>query len=491
MAANLSIARSLRFSLLWAPFGSIIEAKTLTTAQLTVQVDGRPIWPVRGAAEIGLEIFADDLLSHLTEFWKPLMLRQTYPVDRSPERPSLLRQFAMARWAELSATIRANEDDRITRFEEAHDLGQAFSGQYGLPPLYLFRTGDSMIVDTQDEGFRVPFETAKVALSEIGDYVATRLADDPRAKWSRLIAAWYRRNEGRPGSLLAWSTSLKPEIADRLLRDRVLSAPTSVSQAANDDDELRLAARMTSALPEDHIRRVLELVRGFPPRNTSQLDALSETLREFLEENFPQHSPFEQGLAAASEVRRFLRIASVRRVDPFELIETLGADIRCPSVEPATLDALAIWGPRHGPGVLVNAGGNRVRAGTNPRLDRASRITAAHELCHLLLDRGHALSAVDILKSRMPLPVEQRARAFAGELLLPSHVAADIWVREGSSLSGEPLKSMVQRLARTYGVSVSVAAWKLQHGLERRDIDLSNALDEVAPSRWGGGRARH
>lgn len=64
-----------------------------TTQRLALFVDGAPIWPVRGL-DTSLEIQIDDLLSHLTEFWKPLMQRQTYPLDLNPVRPSTLLAVA-------------------------------------------------------------------------------------------------------------------------------------------------------------------------------------------------------------------------------------------------------------------------------------------------------------------------------------------------------------------------------------------------------------
>src|ERR1019366_3575730 len=68
------------------------------------------------------------------------------------------------------------------------------------------------------------------------------------------------------------------------------------------------------------------------------------------------------------------------------------------------------------------------RAGDEVECSPGARVTLAHELCHLLLDGRHALSAIEVLKARMPAGVEQRAKSFAGEFLLPSHVAAEHWL---------------------------------------------------------------
>jgi len=64
-----------------------------TTCNLSVSIGGMRIWPVRGDEECALEIEIDDLLSHLSEAWKPLILRQTYPGNFILGGCNLPRQF--------------------------------------------------------------------------------------------------------------------------------------------------------------------------------------------------------------------------------------------------------------------------------------------------------------------------------------------------------------------------------------------------------------
>jgi hypothetical protein len=49
-----------------------------------------------------------------------------------------------------------------------------------------------------------------------------------------------------------------------------------------------------------------------------------------------------------------------------------------------------------------------------------------------VLDQEHTLTAVEVLHSRMPLEIESRAKAFAGEFLLPGNVAAGLWQKAKS-----------------------------------------------------------
>jgi Zn-dependent peptidase ImmA (M78 family) len=107
----------------------------------------------------------------------------------------------------------------------------------------------------------------------------------------------------------------------------------------------------------------------------------------------------------------------------------------------------------------------------------------AHELCHLILDQDHTLTAVEVLHSRMPLDIERRARAFAGEFLLPGSVAANLWQKAKGPRSLDELDKFVGVLCRDFGVTKNVAAWKLEHGLHKVDVDLRVLLDAVAPNR--------
>jgi len=125
--------------------------------------------------------------------------------------------------------------------------------------------------------------------------------------------------------------------------------------------------------------------------------------------------------------------------------------------------------------------------GLAPRRDvprqGAARVTVAHELCHLLVDRGQALGAVDILNGQMPLAVEQRARAFAAELMLPSEAAAQVWVASKPQITKHGVASVLKRLTQRFGVTTSIAAWQLEHGLHDRVPNLGFLLDQIAPYR--------
>lgn len=451
------------------------HAERIMTASLSISIGSEPIWPIAGDPKGFVEVQSDDLLSHLTQFWKPLMLRQTYPVKRQPDRPSHLRSDAERRWEGEPIEVIELEDSIISSFENVHDLSRCFAGLFDLPPLWILRQGAKMIIDTQSNVVKVDFRSVFRAFSAIGDEICIRLKEKGGERWSGIIKAWENRNSGDPEAILSWSASLPREVAHELSREGLLVAPQSVDEAANDNDELRIAARMASALPPEQIRAVISYVSQFPLTTAERLDDIHHRIVQHIDAQFQEHRPHEQGEAAATFLREAMDLSESQKADVFSIAKHLGIDIRCENLDAKDILALAVWGRSHGPAVLLNQ---------NKKTSCSFlRVNLAHEIGHLLLDKGHAFTAVDVLNSRMPVEYERRAKAFAGEFLLPSITAADVWEREGAPNSLRELNNCVKKLQTKYGVTKAVAAWKLEHGLLRRDIDLRNQLEMVCPSR--------
>jgi len=457
-----------------------------TTCTLIIYIDGIAVWPVRGEETARFELQIDDLLAHLTDFWKPLMLRQVYPVAVNPFRPSDLRREAERRWAELPPATVEVEEDALSRFEEAHDLARAFAGIYGLPSFWVLRSGEHFIVETSGALWRLPFAHVRTALASAGDWICDRLAHADGDRWGAAIAAWRERSAGDAAGLLAWSTGLDRTLATTLIQEGALDAPRDFDDAADDNDELRIAARMAGALPPDQVRRIIALARQFELREAAPLRDLADACQEHIETEHHAALPFQQGEAAAHFARERLNVPADRAVEVFRIAERLGIDVRHTLAEPPTLDGLAIWGKRFGPGVFLNESSRRILSHANQSVidSPGARVTLAHELCHLLLDGAHALSAIEVLKARIPLSIEQRAKSFAGEFLLPTQVAGRHWQDAGQPTNRTELDKLMQILISQYGVTRSVAAWKVEHAAARHfGVDLNVILDAVAPRR--------
>lgn len=441
------------------------------------------VWPAAGDEECGLEIEIDDLLSHLAEAWKPLILRQTYPGTFNPWRPNLLLSAAANRWGKMARDIAVSQDEEVESFADVHDLSRAFAGLFDLPPLWLVRSGPLMLIDTGETFDRVAIEDAVTGLVAVGDAIAGRLASTGDEQWDALIAAWRNREDGSGVAIAAWSTSLEREEVAELAEEGLLALPRSFGEAANDNNVIRIAARMASALPLEEIRVILARVRAVGPADSPALSQLAEQARALFAGGLVDALPHEQGEELANMVRGACALAENGAVDIFRLVETLEVPLAVEDVGTRGLDALAIWGEAHGPAVLLNQTSERhlaqVVAQDNPTL----RITLAHELCHLLADTHHVLSAVDVLDSRMPEPVEQRARAFAAELLLPTRTAARAWIDVDRPRDRERVEALLAELSHEHVISRAAASWKLQYGARGYGVDLNAVLNVIVPSR--------
>ena len=482
----MSLAKSpqMFFKVDWKDAVDGVECKTL--ASISLLVDDTPIWPITGEDTEEFEWFADELLAHLTECWKPLILRQTYPIPVQPERPSFLLAEVQKRWADLTSAQVENEQHEIVAFEDVHNLANAFGGVSGLLPLWFLRNQDQMIIDTQERLAKVSIQTAIAALTSVGDEISNRLREADESKWSRLLEGWQHRDKGDGALLLALTIGRDRKTAETLIKENVLEPPTSFADAVNDNDEVRIAARMAGPLPMNQIKRVLTEVRTCLSARAPKLDTDAALLKEFLKaEGLDNERPYLQGNEAAKWLRSHFDLSPSRRIEIFPLLERFGVDVRVIDFEIPSLDAIAVWGSKHGPAVLLNKTSHRVR-GPVPRIwrDGAIRVTAAHELCHLLLDAGHALSAVDILGGRIPVRIEQRAKAFAAEFLLPSEEGASVWRNAGAPFDLDEVRKIIKTLCRKYGVTASVAAWQLEHGVTTfNQQPLAQILDQIVPQR--------
>ena len=485
---GLVMSRSVFFRLDWRDTSDGVECKTI--AAITLLIDGTPVWPLTGEDTDDFEWFADELLAHLAECWKPLVLRQTYPIPVEPERPSFLLAEAQKRWSILPDATVEIEEREVEAFEDSHNLANAFGGITGLLPLWFVRDQEKMVIDTQEQFLRVPLQEAVNALVEVANSIAARLQEDRGHDWTNLLNTWKHRDEGDATLLLALTIGRDQRTAASLIEEHILEPPMSVADAVNDNDELRIAARTAGPMPLNQVKSVIEKLRSCEPLKAPTLYAAAVAAADFINSNeLADARPFVQGNELAKWLRRYLNLSDDRRIDPCRILEReFRVDVRYLDFGIRQLDAVAVWGPKHGPAVLLNRTSDRVGRSIkilNRILENgAIRVTAAHEICHFLLDSEHPFSAVEVLGGRMPLRIEQRARAFAAEFLLPSNEAAAVWKKAGSPLEIDGLSEVIRALCRKHNTTESVAAWQLQHGAPAFHQEIiAQILDQIVPHR--------
>ena len=451
-----------------------------TLAHLSIALDGQPIWPVWGDPFTDLDVFTDDLLSFLVENWKKLLLEQDYPRSLKPALPSQLLTLAQSVASDEPQATAEALLLAVERFENSHDLSTAIGGQFDLPPFWMVRRGDGMLVETGGRARDLTLDAWLSFASGLGQTVADRLRERAEEKFSRLLSAWDRRDEGDPLRLLSLAIGQSYETSEGLVQDGLLHLEASVVEVANDNDVMRAAARMVGAAPYQQIKSVLLAIADTPAGPSEALDRFATSVRASLEELPRGSAPHVEGAHAAQRLRELLEVSSERPANPLAALDLMQVPVFPKSLQLATLDALAVWGEQHGPAVVVNVDSRRFgRHLSGP----AGRATIAHEVCHLLLDRGRSLAAIDILNGRMPATVEKRAGAFAAEFLLPARVAAVEWRKSPLPVSREGIATVLRRLADRFNVSRQLAAWQLDHGLLGAEPEVLFWLDEIIPQR--------
>lgn len=373
-----------------------------------------------------------------------------YVGGRIPEVEAELAQ----RWDSKSEAVREVEQQELYDYQETHDLSRALQGAV-LPQVWLVRQGSQYSITSDSVAVVESVEEVLRTLTAVVEMLLGRVlsAGDERSK--ALLDVWKNR--------LVVPDDLTLEIATRLdseMRALIEEGRPPVEYWELDGDryilnELTAAARMMSVLPAEDIRQVVTALRASPAHEVDDLDSLSEAVSAELVPG----RPYDQGYFAAVWLREHFGLDTEDRADPDAFCQRWGIPVETLALAATTVDAIACWGPRHGPAVFVNSRGKHNLSAAG------KRATIAHEIAHLLLDRSGALPLAEVAGGLSPAVVEERARAFGAEFLIPREVAG----REFATTS-DPSKAL-GRLKRRFGVSGEIVAWQARNS----SIALSNA----------------
>lgn len=283
-------------------------------------------------------------------------------------------------------------------------------------------------------------------LQELGDSLASLLSSGA-AEFEAAVDAWRKRRSLRPLRIAEIATGISS--AELRLVEQVLN-DNSVWSLSNDPEsnELYAAARMSAGLSVDEIAQIVKVVNSTPKTTTRELDVLSREAARVVDTATLE---FTTGYDLAKWYRQQLGKTSTERIDPASCLYGLGVAVSEAALS-SVVDAVAVWGPHHGPSVIVN------KKGQHSKSPGGLRVTLAHELGHILLDRPDSLPLAEVLGGRANESVERRARAFAVELLLPRETAALAY-----ATSPESPEEVVASLVDDYGVSREVAAWQIRN----------------------------
>ena len=408
------------FSMMWHD-----EADS-AVGTLRLMLGGVVIW---GDETDGLRCDWSRFLEHLAGIWNALRLEQGYPAGWVTAKPS-----AYARRVE-AGNRSAHE------FLARHNLA-AWSVSESTPAFYVLREGNLAALECGSEFAVQPIADVLRSLKALGDAITERLYEGgghPSAD------AWRRRGDMERAQALGWALNRPADDIQELIDSGAIEW-ASADQLARDLDEVNAAARMMGPrVRVPAIAGVARSIRGFTAKETPGLDALSvgalATLRQERDKE-----PHVQGHAVATWLRQKLASGEGVRFDIERLLQEWGVPV-VRSDLPENIAAVAFWGQRHGPGILVGEDslGHPARR----------RATLAHEACHLLVDRGSTLTVADVHGGCVPKMPEQRANAFGAELLLPRLTAIMQYRRLPD------LDTTLDQLVHAFDVSLTLAGWQL------------------------------
>lgn len=419
-----------------------------------------------------------DLLEFIGNAWPYLIEEEQYPIifnNRTEEQPRRLGElwgYAKLRWNKLADESRVEKEDALLRdFLVVHDFSEALQG--ARPPQLLFlRRGNQMIVSTAQHEWILPFESTMSTLKALSETIFAQLASlsDQRSEIAR--ARWKNRD-------IAMSVSRRLQIATGMDEPSLQYVwPNSISADAANDNlyELKAAARMIgSKLPNNQLKDILEKINKLPNGKHLDLGPLHKNAADVIKEH-ENSSPAIQGYLLASMLREHLN-CKTGKVEPKDILKQWGVTVIDFEIKNSLLDAIAVWGAKHAPTILLNTDGPRAK------LPRGTRSTLAHEVCHLLVDIDGALPAAEVFGGNIPSVIEQRANAFAAEFLLPrsaagNHLAKELKFVHTSDQRFTTTEETISYLAESYGASHETTAWQIKNsGSTELTNDVIRALN--------------
>jgi len=429
----------LHFRLVWehpAPNGTPAEA---TRGWLQAWLAGEPIWGKRPQGEEpGLLWTWIELVEHLAKAWPYLAWEECDPLGLMCDEPEPLRQVAEERWSATSTDIRDREELELYQYIETHDLSSALNGAT-VAPLWLRREGNNMLMTSRGRHLRAPLAEVLSTLGSLGNEVANRVRGMSSPRADAAVEAWDGREAETDRRAFAIATGMS---ADDLELPEISAWNTGLAES-----EYLAAARMSAGtLSPAQVRELLKLLRTVPQSWTRPIDELAANAKQALCGSGAA-SAYDQGYEVARWFRAHRGLRPEDRVEPEKILSDWGIEVEDVAIDCKQLDAVSVWGPGHGPAILVNRKGLHGRS-------LGKRATLAHEIAHILLDRADALPVAEVLGGRVSPFVEARARAFAAEFLAPRSAV-------GPRIAGavDPAAA-VGDLRREFGASAEIIAWQ-------------------------------
>jgi len=400
---------------------------------------------VKEGVEQGYEWTWVELLEGLAQNWPWLRWEQGWPIGANPIDPGAFDEETRKVFA-LSSRSRLGLETELFEFRESHDLSRFLSG-VKIPPLWVVNEGRCCWFGSEGNYHRLPSDAMLETLQEVGEAIADRLTGVEDERCVEVLEAWKNRDNVEPPEFLSMVSGLSDEELAGFTTDDRLSL-FELSDGPLEENELLAVARMSShvVLP-GVLDKILGEVRAIDSSSVAAIDVISARMMETKQE-WSSIEPHEEGCRLARLMRRQLNLPPEKKADPEALLRSWGVIVHDINLEDPAIEAVACWGQRHGPAVLVN------RSGRHSDSSRGRRASLAHEVCHFLVDRNGALPFSEVMGGLAPKWNEQRANAFGAEFLIPQEVAGAAFASAGNH------EKSLRRLANRYGASHELIAWQ-------------------------------
>lgn len=419
----------------------------LAWGKLRVFLNGRELWLGEDQSPVSWTWL--DVAEWLASSWRFILYESSYPAGLSPSHPKLLDD---ERWI-ANQRLKENLDDDFFRFQARHDLSYGLKGMF-MPSIWFIPEEDQIRIHGLHPSnvAWVPKAEFVNIMESLVECIFSHARKDTTGRLAHAKSRWGNR-EPDQDTIARISTGLTL----REITEMASQVPTV---------EIMAAARLSVALPKDVRSTIFQCVVGLEKRETDDLDRLTEESKSIIAalSGMPPH---EQGYRLALWLREF-HFPLSKRTNPRELIVDWNVQIKSVDLGSDRLDAVACWGPNHGPAVIINT------AGKHTRSPQALRATFAHEMAHLIFDRGRNLPFGEILGGNVPAHIEKRARAFAAEFLVPRHVVEDVLLSASFDVASKMLKE-------TYVVSNELLGWQITNS---NAYSALNEVDKKKVDRW-------
>jgi Zn-dependent peptidase ImmA (M78 family) len=318
---------------------------------------------------------------------------------------------------------------------------------------YIYRTGNNFELYNGNgkDCITIKYNDFISFIDNLGDTLATIFID---TKWSDVAYLWKTRNKNiESHKLIFLSTGLDNKY-QKSLSYIVNHEKDSLGNNFYADTHLRAVARLSHKfLSDNDVVSILEIaqhmmgdLRNVPTSNHC-LDFIISNIPASVFSN--RYKFYEQGYILAEYIRNFFQLnGKIESI--INIYNKIGVKHSEEEFHPSVY-ALAMWYHKN---IFILLNTNPSALGFNNNL---IRITLAHELAHILVDKDESLPIAEVLLAHATkLPIEQRARAFAAEFLLPRRLAV-----EYADMNDFP---NLNSLSQEYGVSEIVAARQIVNG---------------------------